>query len=115
MDYKALADALISALRDSTNSQLNLTDMNRRNYFEDINNRGAKRGTLFSTAGANQRSRYDAGTYLPARAGLQGSQQQKELNIKNDLLTTASKIEAMKKAAAELNAIDDNYFNSLLV
>lgn len=115
MDYKQLANALIEALRESANSQLNVLDVNRRNHFEDINNRGAKRGTLFSTAGANQQSRYDARTYLPGRAEIRAGLQQKELGIKNDLLTVTSKIEAMKRAASELNAIDDNYFNSLLV
>jgi hypothetical protein len=115
MDYKALADALINALNQSTSAGLNLLDTQRRNTFEDINNRSAKRGTLYSTGGAAQQTRFDATKYLPARGQLQGNQQQQTLRIKGDLLDTQNKIEAMNRAAKELNSIDDNYFNSLLV
>lgn len=115
MDYKALADALINALKQSTDAGLGLLDVQRRNTFEDINNRSAKRGTLYSTAGASQQSRYDATKYLPGRAQIQGQAQQQELSIKSNLIDTQQKIDALKRAASELNAIDDNYFNSLLV
>lgn len=115
MDYKALADSLISALRESTQSGLNLLDTQRQNTFTDINNRSAKRGTLYSTAGANTQSRFDATKYLPAKAQLQGNQQQQELKVKGDMISTQQRIDAMKRAASDLNSIDDNYFNSLLV
>lgn len=115
MDYKALADALINALQQSTNSGLNLLTMQRRNQFEDINNRSAKRGTLYSTAGQQQQTRFDATKYLPARGQLQANQQQQTLRIQGDLADTQNKIDALNRAAKELNSIDDNYFNSLLV
>jgi MFS superfamily sulfate permease-like transporter len=115
MDYRALADALISALNNSTQASITQLDMTRRNTFEDINNRGAKRGTLYSTAGANQQSRFDATKYLPAKAQVQANQQQQTIKIKSDLIETQQKIDAMNKAASQLNGIDDNYFNSLLV
>jgi len=115
MDYKALADALISALKQNTQAGLGLLDVQRRNTFEDVNNRSARRGTLYSTAGANQQSRYDATKYLPGKAQLQAQGQQQELTIKSNLIDTQQKIDALKRAAGELNAIDDNYFKSLLV
>jgi hypothetical protein len=115
MDYQQLAQALIDALHSSTTAGLNQLDVTRRNTFEDINNRGAKRGTLYSTAGANQQSRYDASTYLPGKTQLQGNEQNQKLTIQGNLLDTQSKIDALHKAASTLNGIDDSYFNSLLV
>lgn len=110
-----MADALISALKSSTNAGMAQLDMSRRNFGEDINNRAAKRGTLYSTAGANQRSRYDATTYIPGQAQLLGNQQQQELKIRGDVAATQQKIESLNRAASELNGIDDAYFDSLLV
>lgn len=114
-DYNALAASLIQALKDSASAGLKQFDAARRNTFEDINNRGAKRGTLYSTAGANQQSRYDATTYIPGKTQLQGKEQTQEIQVKSDLLDTQRKIDALNKSAAQLNGIDDNYFNSLLV
>lgn len=109
-----IATALIDALRQATSAGIGQMDMQRRNTFEDINNRGAKRGTLYSTAGANQQSRYNGTTYLPGVAKLQSGQQMQELSVRGNLLDTQNKIDAMNKAANELNGIDENYFNSLL-
>lgn len=115
MDYKALADSLIQALRNSTQSSLNLIDNNRRNFTEDIRNRAAKRGTLYSSGSAAQETRYNATQYIPNRVKAESQQQSQEIAIKSDLIDTQNKITAMNKAAQELNGIDDNYFNSLLV
>lgn len=115
MDYQALANQLIEALKNSTTAGLDQLRMSRRNTFEDLNNRAAKRGTLYSTGGAAQQSRFDATKYLPGQAQLLGTQQQNEIKIKSDLLDTQRKIEAMNKAASELNKQDDAFFQSLLV
>lgn len=114
LDYRAMANALIQALNGSTQAGLNKLDIDRRNFAEDINNRAAKRGTLYSTGGAAQRSRYDATQYLPGRSQLISNQQQQELRIRGDVAATAQKIDAINKAADELNGIDDAYFESLL-
>jgi hypothetical protein len=114
-DFNALANALLAALGQQTNAGISQMGVQRRNTFEDFNNRAAKRGTLYSTGGGAQRSRYDATTYVPGKAQLQGNQLQQEIKVKGDILTTQRKIDAMNKAATELNGIDDNYFKSLLV
>lgn len=115
MDYNALANALIDALKQSTSAGLAQLDMARRNTFEDMNNRSSKRGTLYSTGGGAQQSRYDGTTYLPNQAKLRSQEQTGILGIKSNLISTQQKIDAMNKAASQLNSIDDNYFNSLLV
>lgn len=110
-----MAAALIKALRENTEAGLTLLDVNRRNFGEDVMNRAASRGTLYSTGGAAQQSRYDATEYMPRRSSIQLQQQGQEFNINNQLIETKNKIDAMKRATQELNKIDDKYFESLLV
>lgn len=105
MDINAIAQQLINALRRSTESAVEFQGLQRRNFFEDTMNRGAARGTLYSTAGANQQSRYDATTYLPGVTDARQQQQQQEIKIKGDVLDTQRKIDSINRSAKELNAI----------
>jgi hypothetical protein len=115
VNYDELAASLIKALKDSTQSGFKLLDSQRDNYFADLNNAAAAEGTLYSTSGADQRSRYNAAKYLPQQAKLRSNEQTQEFKITGNLLDTKNKIDAMNKAAKTLNGIDDSYFNSLLV
>lgn len=114
MDYNALAASLINALKQSTNSQLGLLDVNRRNFGEDLMNRANARGTLYSSGNGAQRTRYDATQYLPKYVQTQAQDQQQELGINSQLVQTQQKIDSMNRAADELNKTDSNYYQQLL-
>lgn len=100
-----IAQQLINALREQTEANINLLGMQRRNRHEDILNRSASRGTLYSSGGGAQQVRFDAQSWLPAVTEARGRQQQQELNIRGDLLDVQRKIQSQKRAAAELNSI----------
>lgn len=104
-DINQLAQQLITALRNSTEAGIELEGLKRRNTFEDQLNTGAARGTLYSTAGRNQQSRYDGSTYLPAVTQARGGLAQQEISIKSNLIDNQRKIDSMNRAAREINGI----------
>lgn len=104
-DLNALAQSLINALKRSTESSINLLGVQRRNSFEDVMNRSAARGTLYSGAGGAQQSRYDGERYLPAVTQQREQLAQKTIGIQGDLLNTNRKIESLQRSANEINGI----------
>lgn len=111
MDINAIANQLIQALRSATASNIRFEDLKMRNFNEDVMNKGAARGTLYSTAGANQQSRNFGTNYLPAVTKFNQQQQQAEISTNSAVLDAQRKIASMNRAATELNGIT---FDSLL-
>ena len=113
-NYQKLADALITALKSSTDSGLANIDIQRRNFGEDTMNRANARGTLYSTSPAYIKSREDAAKFLPASAKLREGYLVGKLGIKTNLLDTQQRIQSLNRAAKELGKMSNNYFDSLL-
>lgn len=104
-DINQLAQQLIAALRSSTEANISFQGMQRRNFFEETQNRAASRGTLYSTGPRAQQLKYEGDTYLPAVTQARQQQLQKEITIGSDLLETKRKIDALNRSAQELNGI----------
>lgn len=111
MDINAIANQLIQAIKQSAQANLGFEDLKMRNFNEDVMNRGAARGTLYSTAGANQQSRYLGTTYLPKTTQIQQQAQQNELNVHSGVLDAQRKIQSLNRSANEINSIS---FDALL-
>lgn len=111
-DINQLAKQLITALKSSTESGIAFQGMQRRNFFEETQNRAAQKGTLYSTGPRGQQLKYEGETYLPAVTQAKQKQQQAEITIGSDLLETKRKIDALNRSAKELNSIT---FDHLLV
>lgn len=104
MDINALAQALLSAIRQSNTSQLQTLDQGRRLYNTQINNAANASGLMYSTKPAFQQAQYAASTYLPSYNKINSSSAASEISTQSTIKDALDKIKAINDAAAELNA-----------
>lgn len=110
MDFNAIAQQLIDAIKAQSTAGIAQLGQSRRNDFSTIMNRANAKGTLYSTDASQQKTKYDANTYLPKLATLQATPLNSELSIRTNLAETQAKIDAINKSASQLNGLSfDDY------
>lgn len=108
-DLKAIAQQLIDAVQASSEASLKSLDATKRNTFADINNANNARGSLYSTQGGRQRTRWIGSTYMPAQAKLRQQPVLAKFNTLSQIQDSQRKIDSLTRAAAELNGIVFDY------
>lgn len=109
MDYNAIAQQLIDAVTAASDASLKSLGTQRRNEFAGINNVNNSRGTLYSTQGGYQKNKFDASKYLPAVAAEKQKPLLTKLAVSGQATEATRAIDAMNRAAAELNGIVFDY------
>lgn len=107
-DYNALANAFLAAIKQSADAQVGANNTAQLNTNASINNQANARGTLYSTQPSFMQS-VEQNKTNQKNASIQTNVLSNTFNVQSSLLDTKYKIDAMNRAAAELNKMTFEY------
>lgn len=101
-DYKTLAEQFLAAITEASNAQISANGINLQNTNASINNQANAKGTLYSTEPAFRQTQA-AAKNVQNNSAINKSLLENTFSVRSSILDTQHKIEAMNRAASELN------------